>query len=319
MGELIGSQLKLEVIFYALMIYKAYFFLLSQNKDMVLGETIMENAPRDCILCGNCKRELLIEIGNWRILKCLGCGLGILDPRPSPDEIKKLYNRQYFSGHYDDGLKIGSQNFEQRIKSEGHRINFFKRLKRNGRVLDIGCGHGYFLYACRLFGYNVQGLEVSEWAHGYASEELKLPVSLGDIDDVSFDANSFDVITMWHFLEHTFDPKRYLKKASEWLRKDGILVVEVPNYLGTDAMKTWHSWQGWSVPFHLYHFTPETLKKILVKFGFWPVKYKDYLSEYVKDKIDKTFRISFFSRFIAGFFSGHSIAIASSPFSSDDK
>lgn len=220
--------------------------------------------------------------------------MGVVDPMPSPIESKKLYSRQYFSEHYDNGLKIGSQNFERRIMSEVHRINFFKRLKRKRRVLDIGCGHGYFFYACRLFVYNIQGLEISEWAHRYASEELKLPVSLGDIDDVSFDANSFDVITMWHSLEHTLYPGIYLKKASEWLRKSGISLVEVPNYLGTDAIKTWQTWQGWSVPFHVYHFTPETLERILVKFGFRPVKSKDYPSEYLKDKINRAFGISFF-------------------------
>lgn len=87
----------------------------------------------------------------------------------------------------------------------------------------------------------------------------------------------------------------------------------------TDALKTWHSCKGWQVPFHLYHFTPATLKILLVKSDFRLVRYKDYLSEYVKDKIDKAFRISFFSRFIAGFFSGHSIAIASKQFLPNDK
>ncbi len=59
----------------------------------------------------------------------------------------------------------------------------------------------------------------------------------------------------------------------------------------TDALKTWHSWKEWQVLLHLYHFTPETLKILLVKSSFRLVKYKDYLSKYVKDKIDKAFRI----------------------------
>ena len=280
---------------------------------------IMENGPTNCILCGSRKTELLIEVDNWKIMRCSECGLGILDPRPSPDEIKKLYSGHYFSDHYDQGLKIDSKRFERRIRSETHRINFFKRLKREGRVLDIGCGYGYFLYACRLFGYNVHGLEVSEWAYRYGSEKLKLPVSLGDIEDVHFEAKSFDVITMWHFLEHTFDPRRYIRRASEWLRRDGILIVDVPNYRGTDAMKTWNTWQGWDVPFHLYHFTPETLKRILIKFGFRPIKSKDYVSEYVKDRLNRSIHISSLSRFIAGFFSGHSIAIASKQSFPNDK
>lgn len=84
---------------------------------------------------------------------------------------------------------------------------------RKGNPLDIGCGCGYFLYVCQLFGYNVRGTEISECAFRYALKESKLPVSLGDVEDVQFEANSFDVIAMWLSLEHTFDPRRYIQKA----------------------------------------------------------------------------------------------------------
>jgi 2-polyprenyl-3-methyl-5-hydroxy-6-metoxy-1,4-benzoquinol methylase len=233
--------------------------------------------------------------------------------------MRELYNKQYFRNHFNDGVAVNVPNFGKRIASEAHRVNFFKGLKREGRVLDIGCGYGYFLYACRRSGYDVHGLELSQWASHYASAKLQLPISIGTVEDVSFEANSFDVITMWNFLEHASDPRICLKKAHGWLRKDGVLVVDVPNYLGTDAVKTWDTWQGWDAPFHLYHFTPETLERLLMQSGFRPTKHKDYLSEYVKEKLNRFIHLSFISRFVAGFFSGHSIAIASRPFTPDDE
>ena len=111
-------------------------------------------------------------------------------------------------------------------------------------LLDIGCGYGYFLAACREKGYEVQGLDISDWAVRYATEKLRLPVAVGDLGNHALFQKEFDVITMWHFLEHTPDPHGALRSAKAWLKKDGLLVVEVPNYQGTDAQKRWQDWEG---------------------------------------------------------------------------
>jgi len=117
------------------------------------------------------------------------------------------------------------------------------------------------------------------------------------------------IITMWHFLEHTPDPREYLNKVRKWLKPDGLLVVDVPNYIGTDAQKTWDNWKGWQLPYHLYHFTPMNLCDMLSKYGFKTIQKKDYLSEYIKEKIEKNPLIRPMARLIAKFYSGHSFAV----------
>jgi len=157
---------------------------------------------------------------------------------------------------------------------------------------------GYFLYACRKYGYEVEGQDVSDDSASYVRSELKIPVITGQIEEIDIKDNSMDVITMWHALEHTPDPRKHLKKARMWLKPDGLLIVDVPNYEGTDAQKMWNGWSGWSLPYHLYHFTPDTLVSMLERHGFKIIRTKNYHSEYIKEKLKRIPVISLFARLI---------------------
>lgn len=269
----------------------------------------MERAPSKCILCNSSRRTLLFQEGEWTVYKCAECGLGFLDPRPDQDELQNLYGNDYFSSHYDEGLKIDSPEMKRRISQEDHRVKFFRGLKRHGKVLDIGCGMGYFLYACRIYDYEVEGMDVSDDSASYVRNELKIPVTTGSIEKINFKDDSIDIITMWHILEHTPDPRKHLKKARRWLKPDGLLIVDAPNYEGTDAQKMWNSWSGWSLPYHLYHFTSDTLVSMLEKHGFKIIRTKDYHSEYIKEKFKRIPVISLFARLIAKRYSGTSFAV----------
>jgi 2-polyprenyl-3-methyl-5-hydroxy-6-metoxy-1,4-benzoquinol methylase len=270
----------------------------------------MEKGPEFCILCGAKDRKSLIERDSWHVYRCSSCGLGFLDPRPSKQDISKLYSKEYCEDQFVEGGEVGSPEFKKRLSLETHRVRFFRGLKRKGKILDIGCGYGYFLEACRtMYGYDVHGLDVSGWAAHYAAEKLGLSVTVGEIDTVNLPPNSYDVITMWHFLEHTRDPREAILKAMDLLKKDGILVIEVPNYDGTDARKNWDNWVGWQPPYHFYHFTPQTLKQLLGTCGFLVVKSKDYHSETVKEALKRIPVVSIFARLIAKMYSGHSIVV----------
>ena len=269
----------------------------------------MERAPSKCILCNSLNRTILIQLGDWTIYKCANCGLGFLDPRPDQRELSQLYQSSYFNNQYDQGLKVDSREMKRRISQEDHRVKFFRKYKKNGRVVDIGCGRGYFLRACQIFEYNVKGVDISDDAASYIISELKIPVKVGSIDKINFENASIDVITMWHFLEHTTNPGNYLNKIRVWLKSDGLLVVDVPNYEGTDAQKMWTEWQGWQLPYHLYHFTPYTLESMLAKHGFKIIRTKDYHSEYIKEKLKRIPVISLFARLIAKRYSGTSFAV----------
>ena len=269
----------------------------------------MGSAESRCILCNSSKRELLFQQGTWKVYRCSGCGLGFLDPQPSENELHELYQSSYFYDQYDEGLALGSPEMARRLSQESHRIRFFRGLKKQGTILDIGCGMGYFLNACRAYGYHVEGIDISDDSASYVRETLNIPVITGKVESLQYENESKDIITMWHFLEHAADPRVYLKKTWEWLKPQGLLVVDAPNYEGTDAVKTWDNWKGWSLPYHLYHFTEKTLCDMLSKHGFKVVRKKDYLSEYMKEELEKIPVMRPFARLIAQCYSGHSIAV----------
>jgi SAM-dependent methyltransferase len=118
----------------------------------------MEKAPVSCVVCGSRKRSPLLSIDGWTVMRCDDCGFGFLDPRPSPEEIDRLYRSSYFKERYDQGLDPASELFARRISGESHRVRFIRRLVRSGNLLDIGCGYGYFLYAIKQAGFSVRGV-----------------------------------------------------------------------------------------------------------------------------------------------------------------
>jgi len=269
----------------------------------------MKNVKKNCILCGSTNRTVLYSMNEWKVYKCIECNLGVLDPQPDNEALANLYQQEYFQSHYNNELIPGSPEIKKRLLQEKHRLRFFQKFKKKGNVLDIGCGRGYFLLACRQQGYNVEGIDVSADVASYVRSNLKIKVHVGEVSNVKLSERTFDIITLWHSLEHTSDPNLYIQNARKWLKDDGILVVDVPNYAGHDAKMNWQNWPNWDLPHHIYHFTKDSLTFLLRKHGFAVISNKNYLSEYVKQKLQDAFLPSFIARIIAKFYSGHSIAV----------
>jgi SAM-dependent methyltransferase len=258
--------------------------------------------------CGAMEREFLFSQKGWTVYKCSSCGLGVLNPMPSQEELDALYQDAYFVGHYDDGLSPGTVAMRKRLSQERHRIKFIRPYKKAGRILDIGCGRGYFLMACRERGFEVQGFDVSEDGAAYVRETLGIPVKTGMME-TAFEDDSFDVITMWHSLEHTSDPAKYLELAGRWLRPGGVLVVDVPNYTSTDAHMKWDAWEDWDLPYHLLHFTPRSLDTLLQRHGYVVMRRKTYHSSVIREKLSRIPLLGFIARPLARLFTGGSYAV----------
>jgi len=264
---------------------------------------------KNCILCGSANRTVLYSRNEWKVYKCVECNLGVLDPQPDNEELANLYQQEYFQSHYNNELIPGSPEMKKRLSKEKHRLRFFQKFKKKGKVLDIECGRGCFLLACHEQGHKVEGIDISADVANYVKSNLEIAVHVGEVSNITLPENTFDVITLWHSLEHTADPNIYIHNARKWLKDEGVLIIDVPNYAGHDALKTWNDWQGWSIPYHFYHFTKDSLICLLRKHGFAVVSNKNYLSEYVKQKLQDAFLPSFIARIIAKFYSGHSIAV----------
>jgi len=144
--------------------------------------------------------------------------------------------------------------------------------KKNGRILDVGCGDGSLLKFLKESGWQVFGVEPHETSSRYAQEVLGLNVFPGRLDEANYPEESFDVITLFHVLEHLPDPAETLEKSRPLLRKDGFLLVEVPNFESFETKIFRSKWVGLSAPLHLYHFTPGTLQMILKNCGFFLVE-----------------------------------------------
>jgi len=232
-----------------------------------------------CNLCGSSESTPWQRVEGWQIVRCANCGLGYLNPRPTEDELSKLYDEIYFKKH---SIEAGEEEeeIEHGLRLNEERIALVEMFRKPGRILDIGCASGFFLAAAKRRGWDVTGVEVSEWSARRAARLIGDSVVVGQFMDVELPEASFDAVTMWDVLEHTNDPKAVLRRIRSILEPDGIVVVRVPNCASFDAYLFGRKWNGWSVPFHPHHFTPKTLDKMLQAAGLTTV--------YTEKKISST-------------------------------
>lgn len=213
-----------------------------------------------CLLCGVDDTILRATIDGWRVVCCRRCGLVYLNPRPAEAELEALYSEAYFCSMQ---RRTGTEDAEKGIAERTEDIVAVERFKRNGALLDIGCATGHLLVAARRRGWEITGIEFSEWAARIAKEQFGLEVVVGAVESLRLPRKRFDVITAYHVLEHLPDPLRSLEHVSRWMKDDGLLVIRLPNLPSFDAWYYKEQWEGWSVPFHFYHFSPKTLRRLL--------------------------------------------------------
>src|SRR5439155_26281460 len=141
------------------------------------------------------------------------------------------------------------------------------------RLLDVGCGHGWFLAAARRSGWDSTGLDFPSEATGFARESVGLKIIEGDFLSVNLTPASYDVISLWHALEHMRDPQAVLKRAQSLLKPDGILIVAVPNTKSRGLARVGAGWIWLQQPFvHLWHFSDGNLRDYLKRAGFGQVE-----------------------------------------------
>lgn len=139
--------------------------------------------------------------------------------------------------------------------------------RKSGRLLDIGTGTGYFADTMQRHGWQVEAVEKSEQARAFAKEHFGLGVKPDTALD-SYEPGSFDVITLWHVMEHLEPLNETWEKLYSLLADKGVLIIAVPNCSSYDAKKYGAYWAAYDVPRHLWHFTPGTIQQFGSKHGF---------------------------------------------------
>jgi len=214
-------------------------------------------------------RDHTISGENFDIVECEDCGFRFTNPRPSADDLGRYYESEDYTPHQDtsqgliDTLYRWARLYTLRWK---HRLVSSLIAHPPGRLLDYGCGTGEFLDLCHSKQWEVQGLEPDADAQKIAAQEYDLTVE--DPEQIrAIPSDHFDVITLWHVLEHVPDLSKTIEQLQRTLAPTGTLVVAVPNCSSFDAQFYGEDWAAYDVPRHLSHFRPSDVRRLFNRFG----------------------------------------------------
>ncbi|WP_428743483.1 class I SAM-dependent methyltransferase [Tenacibaculum sp.] len=219
---------------------------------------------------------------------------------PVPDNLDKYYLSENYISHTDSKNSLFDKIYQlvknYTLKKKLKLINSFNTEEKS--ILDVGAGTGDFLKVCKKGGWKITGVEPSEKAREYAnSKKIILQKDIAQIQ-----SKKFDVITLWHVLEHIPNLMEYVQQLKKLLKPNGILIIAVPNYKSYDANYYKEYWAAFDVPRHLWHFSKTSISKIfsLVEMEVkktLPMKFDSFyvslLSEKYKNKKSKPFSAFF--------------------------
>jgi len=243
------------------------------------GDYRMRESVRPCLLCGSQLELSLINLKDTRfgtrdsydIYLCTTCGLEQTRPMPSLPNLKQLYESHYNFGGESDTLYARLR--EKFIFSLPYKLwtwldgdTAFHLRVGSGRLLDIGCNEGRGLRIYARNGFEVEGLELNENAAGEA-RRAGFPVHtclLSELDSGSV----YDVAVLSNVLEHSLSPREMLNDVSRILAPQGQVWISCPNSRSWLRVLFGRSWINWHVPFHISHFSPKTLKRVLADAGY---------------------------------------------------
>ena len=230
----------------------------------------------NCNLCNSDSTERVMSIDGYNIVKCKECGLVYVNPRLKEKNLHAIYKKGYFKNSAFNVVKSTFYGYGKYLEEEEYiKATFNERLKiinkysKKGRLLDIGCALGFFLEIARDDGWDVQGLEIIDYAYKYAINKLNLPVMNKTLEEAKFKSNSFDVVTLFDVIEHLPNPNSTIKEARRILKQNGLIAITTPNIGSIPAKLLGRNWEEVKrVREHIYYFSESTLKRILESNNF---------------------------------------------------
>lgn len=234
--------------------------------------------------------------GDFAIHRCLGCNAYFIQPWLDAEGLARFYPQEY--GRYRHGESLNKKGYQgwQRFILENHygypnrdgrSSNPLMRLaaavcvrftakevlpyRGNGRILDIGCGAGGYLYRLQQWGWETYGVEPSQTG-ALQAQKLGLAVRQGMLEEAGFAANFFDVVRMSNVLEHLPDPKHTLGEIQRILKPDGLVYLTVPNTSSLVFRLFRENWYALETPRHVISYSPKTLQVLAQATGFEVVR-----------------------------------------------
>lgn len=240
----------------------------------------------------------------FTIVSCETCDFTFTNPRPKDESLEGYYKSEMYISHTNSDKGLFNWMYQAvRKYAIRTKLTLLKNITIFGHHLDIGCGTGEFLNACRQAGFKVKGVEPSKLAREQSVNNYNLPVS-GDTDLGQFKDDTFDSISMWHVLEHVPNLIKTITEFKRILNKNGKIIIAVPNHKSWDSSYYSEFWAAWDVPIHLWHFSKETIELLFNKNGFKLIKTKSMLFDsFYVSLLSEEFKTGK-KKFISGFFIG---------------
>lgn len=262
-----------------------------------------------CPACGQsdfknfltCK-DYTVSKNNFSLIQCSTCTMVATSPRPKDEELGQYYESKEYVSHTSQAnnlintLYLIARSFTLKTKTQLAA----KLVPQKGKLLDIGCGTGDFLQSCQKDNWQCTGVEPGTQPRQIA--DTKGIQTFEKLDQVK---EKYQLITMWHVLEHVPDLSETLNSVYQLLDEKGILLIAVPNHLSYDAKLYKEHWAGYDVPRHLWHFNQTTMERILQNHQFklqqiLPMK----LDSYYVSLLSETYKGTGIIRYIKAFTNG---------------
>lgn len=257
------------------------------------------------VLYSDIKDRIGSEI-KFSVMKCQTCSHAFTSPLPD----EKYYNDYYSDSYYSYNIDIQKNNNKLKFKIkrwlyQASQTNLIYKLisrpivrqtaiyptiKRNGKMLDVGCGNGAFLSFMKSIGWKTYGVEISSKAVEFARNNGH-EVFSGNVTDANYPSDFFDSITLNNVLEHIAEPSELMKEVYRILKPSGELIICVPNFSAYSSILFKQFWAGLLIPEHLQHFNQKSLEKIVNSVGFENIAVKGIFRKILKNNLQSYLRV----------------------------
>ena len=232
-----------------------------------------------CPLCSGRFTRLHVIKNSYPIHQCHNCELLFVHPQPSNEELRELYSAAYFSRGNKYAAALDPTHDPNWLNDEC-KVDLVRRWCSGGALLDVGCALGGFLAVAKEHGFQVEGVEIAEYAAEQARSRVQVKVTASDIYSAQLAAEGYDVVTMWDVIEHLTDPHLALEKIRRALRPKGYVFFSTGDVSSVWARLAGKRWQLLTPPQHLYFFSQRSVSDLLSRHGF-SVKQINYQGKWV--------------------------------------
>jgi SAM-dependent methyltransferase len=206
------------------------------------------------------------------IARCSSCGLLFRTVLPDRAELEQIYSGSYFSRAAGDTKGQGYDDYvadaELHRETANRRLDQLARLVAPGKLLDVGSAAGFFVSEAFRRGWEARGIDISPEMVAWGTKNLGAELEYGTLETFSAEPGSFDVVTMWDYIEHATQPEDDLRRARELLRPGGLLALSTGDAASLAARLSGSRWHLLTPRHHNYFFTKESLRILLTRLGF---------------------------------------------------